>query len=138
MISDDNSKILNTARQGFEYFSQGLATGSWDDFLSMLTDDFMFSFPVEPFKSNNVGKENATHFFNYVSQKIFTEGLFLTVERITSNENTVVFEVQSSGLMFGYPYQNQAAISFDIRGDRICRYREYLSVIYQINKPESK
>jgi hypothetical protein len=76
------------------------------------------------------GKDKAKQFLNYVSQQVFTTGLFLTVERITSNENTVVFEVQSQGLMFNQPHANQAAISFDVRGNRICGYREYLSVIY--------
>lgn len=65
---------------------------------------------------------------------MFIEGLFLTVGRITNNKTTVVFEVQYSGLMFGQPYQNQVAISFDVRGDRICGYCEYISVIYQLNK----
>ena len=118
------------AQAAFERFSQGLASGEWDDFLEMLTEDFSFSFPVPPFQGNNVGKDKAEQFFNYVSQQVFTTGLSLTVERITSNDNTVVFEVKSQGLMFGKPYNNQAAISFDVQGDRICGYREYLNVIY--------
>jgi ketosteroid isomerase-like protein len=121
---------IEIAQIAFDYFSQGLASGEWHDFLKMLTEDFNFSFPVAPFQGNNVGQDKAKQFFNYVSQQIFTTGLFLTVERITSNENTVVFEVKSQGLMFDKPYTNQAAISFDVRGDRICGYREYLSVIY--------
>ncbi|MEM8828787.1 MAG: nuclear transport factor 2 family protein [Cyanobacteria bacterium P01_G01_bin.19] len=119
------------AKIAFNYFSQGLASGEWADFIAMLTEDFNFSFPVAPFQGNNIGKDKAKKFFNYVSQQVFATGLNLTVERITSNENTVVFEVRSQGLMFGKPYNNQAAISFDVKGDRICGYREYLSVIYQ-------
>ncbi len=34
--------------------------------------------------------------------------------------------------MFGHPYENQGAISLDIRGDKVCGYREYLGVLYQI------
>lgn len=118
------------AQQAFDYFSHGLASGAWDNFLAMLTEDFTFSFPIAPFQGRNIGKDKAELFFNYVSTQVFTEGLYLTVERITSNETTVVFEVQSQGLMFGKPYQNQAAISFDIRDNLICGYREYLSIIY--------
>lgn len=121
------------AQTAFDYFSQGLASGQWQDFLEMLTEDFTFSFPVEPFEGNNVGKEKAEIFFTYVSQQVFTTGLSLTVERITSNDTTVVFEVESQGLMFGKPYNNHAAISFDVRGHLICGYREYLSVIYRNN-----
>ncbi|WP_036483502.1 nuclear transport factor 2 family protein [Myxosarcina sp. GI1] len=134
MTDSDNSELIATAQKAYNYFSHGLATGSWTDFLAMLSDDFTFSFPIEPFKGKNVGREKAAQFFYYVSEKVFSNGLFLTLERITSNETTVVFEVRSSGLMFGEPYQNQVAISFDVRGDRICGYREYLGVIYQSNR----
>lgn len=121
---------MATAKKAFNFFSHGLASGEWQDFLAMLTEDFTFSFPVEPFQGNNVGKDKAARFFSYVSERVFTEGLFLTVEGITSNDTTVVFEVKSQGLMLGKPYQNQAAISFDIRGDLVCGYREYLNRIY--------
>ncbi len=124
----NNIAIAQTA---FDYFSQGLASGEWDNFLDMLTEDFSFSFPIAPFQGNNVGKNKAAKFFNYVSQQVFTTGLSLTVERITSNDSTVVFEVKSQGLMYGKPYNNQAVISFDVRENLICGYREYLSVIYQ-------
>lgn len=136
-MTKSNFETIATAQKAFDYFNHGLATGAWADFLAMLSDDFTFSFPIEPFKGENVGREKAAQFFHYVSDKVFTEGLYLTVERITSSETTVVFEVRSSGLMFGEPYQNQVAISFDVRGDRVCGYREYLGVIYQINKSKN-
>ena len=123
----NNLAIAHTA---FDYFSQGLASGEWQNFLEMLTEDFTFSFPIEPFMGNNVGKEKAEIFFNYVS-RVFATGLFLTVERVTNNDTTVVFEVESQGFMFGKPYNNRAAISFDVRDNLICGYREYLSVIYR-------
>jgi hypothetical protein len=28
--------------------------------------------------------------------------------------------------------QNQAAIAFDVRGNQICGYREYLGVVFQL------
>ena len=124
---------ITTVKLAFDYFSKGLASGEWDDFLDVLTEDFSFSFPVAPFQGNNVGKDKAKQFFNYVSQQVFKTGLFLRVERITSNENTVVFEVKSQGLMFDKPYSNQAAISFDVRKYLIYGYREYLRVIYVKN-----
>ncbi len=64
--------------------------------------------------------------------KVFPAGLSLTVDRVMSQENTVLLEVRSQGLRLGRPYENQAAISFDIRGEKVCGYREYLGVIFQI------
>lgn len=119
---------LETAHQAFQQFSQGLATGDWDGFLAMLSDDFWFWFPVGPFQGRNVGKARAAEFFRYVSQ-LFEAGLSLTVERMTASDTTVVFEARSQGQIAGQPYQNQVAISFDVRQGQICAYREYLGVI---------
>jgi ketosteroid isomerase-like protein len=43
-----------------------------------------------------------------------------------------VFEVRSTGMMGSQPYENQAAIAFDIRDGQICAYREYLGVVFQL------
>ncbi|WP_250122736.1 nuclear transport factor 2 family protein [Chroococcidiopsis sp. CCMEE 29] len=121
---EESQNTLKVAHQAFEYFRHGLATGEWNQFIDTLTDDFTFWFPVGPYHGLNVGKERAIAFFQYVSET-FGEGLSLTLDRVTSNETTVVFEFRDEGIMGGKPYKNRVAISFDIRGDKICGYREY-------------
>ncbi len=115
---------LQVAHQGFDRFTHGLATGDWDGFLSMLTEDFTLWFPVGEFHGLNVGRDRARAFFNYVSQA-FPDGISIQVDRITSNDTTVVFELRSEGKLWGEPYKNRIAVSFDIRGNQICGYREY-------------
>ena len=98
----------------------------------MVTDDFTFWFPTGQYHGLNEGKEKAKEFFTFVSEA-FSEGLFITLENIVSNEKTVIFEFRDEGLFRGVPYKNRVAISkrsasrcaFDIRGDKICAYREY-------------
>lgn len=123
---------LAVANQAFTHFEHGLATGDWQAFLEMLTDDFSFWFPIGQFHGLNVGKDRATEFFNYVSE-VYSEGLTLTLDRVTSNETTVVFEFRDQGLMWGKLYKNRVAVSFDVRGDKICGYREYLGSDGQSN-----
>ncbi|NBD33395.1 MAG: nuclear transport factor 2 family protein [Cyanobacteria bacterium] len=118
------SATQKTANQAFQYFTQGLATGEWDCFLEMLTEDFNFWFPMGPFQGLNTGKERAREFFEYVSVS-FSEGLLVSVDRVTSNETTVVFELRAQGKLRGEAYQNRVAVSFDVRGDKVCAYREY-------------
>lgn len=115
---------LEVAQQAFKHFQHGLATGEWQQFIALLTDDFSFWFPMGEYHGLNTGKERAIAFFEYVSQA-FDGGLTLSLDRITSNETTVVFEFRDEGLMRGEPYKNRVAVSFDVRDDKICSYREY-------------
>lgn len=124
-MKNTSENTLKVAQQAFEHFTQGLATGEWQNFLDMLTDDFTFWFPMGKFQGLNTGKERAKEFFEYVSEA-FKPGLKLTsLDNITSNEKTVIFEFRDEGNLFGQPYKNRVAVAFDVRGDQICSYREY-------------
>ncbi|MBD2625876.1 nuclear transport factor 2 family protein [Trichormus variabilis] len=116
---------LKVAKQAFAHFTHGLATGEWQKFLDMTTDDFTFWFPMGKFHGLNEGKERAKEFFEYVSQS-FEDGLKLaSIDSITSNEKTVIFEFRDEGNLFGQPYKNRVAVAFDVRDNKICSYREY-------------
>lgn len=117
----DPSTVAQTA---FQYFTHGLETGDWQPFLEMLSDDFWFWFPVGPYHGLNIGKKRAMEFFEYVAQT-FPEGLVVSLDRMTSSETTVVFEFCDQGTLRGEPYKNRVAVSFDVRADKICGYREY-------------
>lgn len=124
-MSEQFQHTLQVGQQAFQHFQHGLATGDWQAFLAMLTDDFTFWFPIGEYHGLNVGKERASEFFQYVNQ-VFQPGLTLTLDRVTSNDTTVVFEFRDEGKMWGQPYKNRIAVSFDVRGEQICGYREYL------------
>ena len=128
-----NTSIVDVAQAAFDDFSSGLIQGEWAPFLEHLTPDFSFWFPAGPFQGHNEGIETMTQFLTSVS-RVFPEGLTLTVLNTLTNDNTVLFEVHSEGKMLGQPYENQAAIAFDVRGDKICAYREYLGVIFQLGE----
>jgi ketosteroid isomerase-like protein len=123
-MTQESPDTLAVAQQAFDYFRHGLATGEWQAFLDMLTEDFTFWFPVGRFHGLNEGKEQAIAFFQYVSES-FQGGLSLTLDRVTSNDTTVVFEFRDQGYLLGEPYKNRIAVSFDIRGNQVCGYREY-------------
>ncbi|ARV59120.1 ketosteroid isomerase [Nostocales cyanobacterium HT-58-2] len=123
-MAEEPQKTLKVAHKAFEHFQHGLATGEWNQFFDMLTEDFSFWFPMGKFHGLNEGKEKAREFFQYVSQA-YKNGLFVTLDRVTSNETTVVFEFRDEGMLFGELYKNRVAVSFDVRGDKICGYREY-------------
>jgi ketosteroid isomerase-like protein len=124
-MTESSENTLKVAHQAFEKLQHGLATGEWNPLLDLLTEDFAFWFPVGPYHGLNVGKERAKSFFLYVSE-VFGQTIRLTsLERVTSNETTVVFEFRDEGMMRSEPYKNRIAVSFDVREDKICGYREY-------------
>lgn len=119
------AQTLSTGLRGFEAFKLGLATGKWEEFLGMLSDDFEFYFPIGQYKGLNQGKEKAAEFFRYVAQ-VYSQGLEITeLLRMTANEQTVVFEFRDEGLLRGEMYRNRVTVSWDIRDGQITRYREY-------------
>lgn len=124
MMTEPEQQTLAVGKKAFGYFTQGLETGEWEPFLAMLTDDFSFWFPVSKFHGLNQGKERAREFFEYVASA-YSDGLTVMLDRVMSNETTVVFEFRDEGLMWGNDYKNRVAVSFDVRGDKICFYREY-------------
>ncbi|HEY9631142.1 MAG TPA: nuclear transport factor 2 family protein [Coleofasciculaceae cyanobacterium] len=132
-MPEASPETLQIAACAFQSFSHGLASGDWSSFLDQLSDDFTFWFPAGPFKGLNHGRERAKDFFKLVSA-LFPKGLTLTVQQTTSNLTTVVFEVRSQGVMLGQAYENQAAIAFEIRDGKICAYREYLGVVFQLGQ----
>ncbi|MEM7553969.1 MAG: nuclear transport factor 2 family protein [Cyanobacteria bacterium P01_A01_bin.84] len=119
-------KTLKVAHQAFEHLQHGLGTGDWRSLLDMLTPDFQFWFPVGPYHGLHQGKEQAREFFEYVTE-VFANSITVTsIKSVTSNETTVVFEFADEGMMRGEPYKNRIAVVFEVRGDKICAYREYL------------
>ncbi|MCU0532730.1 MAG: nuclear transport factor 2 family protein [Hydrococcus sp. Prado102] len=124
-MEENRQKTMEVAQKAFECFKNGLATGKWQPFLEMLSDDFTLWFPIGQFHGLNVGKERAKEFFDYFNEA-YPKGLSITLDRITSNETTVVFEFRDEGIMWGELYKNRVAVSFDVRDDKISSYREYL------------
>jgi len=113
------------ARQAFEQFRHGLATGEWQPFLDMLSDDFSFRFPRGEWKGEHHGKDKAAEFFAYVRQA-YPDGLNVTaVQSVGVSDNTVLFEFQDEGQLRGDPYHGHVVVAFDVKADKIVAYREY-------------
>ncbi|WP_017718010.1 nuclear transport factor 2 family protein [Kamptonema formosum] len=124
-MAEKELSTIEVARRAFGHFTHALKTGESEAFLDMLTDDFTFWFPVGKYHGLNAGKERFREFLQYVYEA-FPGGISVTlVERVTSNETTAVFEFRDEGTLLGEPYKNRIAVSFDIRGGKICGYREY-------------
>lgn len=123
-MEDSNQQVLETAKRAFSRFREGLASGRWDPFTQMLTEDVEVCFPLGEFAGRNRGRDRAKAFFAHVANT-FPQGLTVELERICQGGQTVMFELRDRGELRGAPYENRVVIAFDVRGDRIASYREY-------------
>ncbi|MDZ8024629.1 MAG: nuclear transport factor 2 family protein [Nostoc sp. SerVER01] len=124
-MTQNSENTLKVAQQAFENLTHGMATGKWEPLLDMFTEDFTLWFPMGKFHGLNVGKQPARELFEFVSECFGTTLKVTSLDRVTSNETTVIFEFTDEGLFLGQPYKRRVAISLDVRGDKICAYREY-------------
>jgi ketosteroid isomerase-like protein len=123
------SLTVETARHALSLLAAIHRGGSVEAYLDLLTEDFVFYMPVGPFKGRNVGRERASECY----RQIVASRPDITYDepyRITASGDTVVFEFEDGGTLFGgYPYHNRIAASFDVRGSKISAYREYFGEI---------
>ena len=119
---------IETALLAFRYLAEGHKAGSFDNYLSLLTDDYTFYAPAGEFRGMNVGKQRAKQFYDAITAAkadfIFSDPL-----RVTNNDDTVVIEFTDEGTIMGFPYFNRISASFDIKDGKIYGYREYFGDI---------
>ncbi len=120
---------LAVASRAFGHLRDGLASGNWQPWLDMLADDFSFRFPMGRWRGEHRGRSDAARFCAYV-RSVYPEGLELEIDRVTANQDTVVFEFRDWGTLIipdqpPRAYRNRVAISLDVRDGRIAAYREY-------------
>ena len=122
---DRRQHVLRVATEAFERLKSGFAGGEWEPFFDMLSDDFSFWFPRGRYLGLNRGKQRAVEFFSSAS-RAYREGLDVTeVLCVTANETSAVFEFRDEAVLPRGLYRNRVAISLDVRGDKICGYRQY-------------
>jgi ketosteroid isomerase-like protein len=132
-MSNLSPEAMEVALVAFEAFSQGLASGQWQPFLDLLTEDVAFWFPQEPFQGLHQGKDQAIAFLHWVSQAIPWHSS-LTLERLTGNPTTAIFEVQLAGPTI-QPGCDRAMIAFEIRDNKISAFRQYLLLFHPAHPP---
>lgn len=122
---------LEIAYEAFEFFAQGWATGDFQPFLNMLTDEFTFWYPYGKHRGKFTGREGKVRMVAKCREHMEAGDrlTFTPPHYITGNETTVVFEFESQGMIGGEPFQGQIAIALDVSGDKISSFREYFGDI---------
>ena len=116
--------ILTVAQKAFDHLKTGFITGDFEPYFAMLTDDYIFYLPIEPARGEHRGIEKAREYYRMSGDSGSWLNLH-TPSSITSNEKTVIFEFKVNGKIVNSDFNNRIAIALDVRGERICGFREY-------------
>jgi predicted dinucleotide-binding enzyme/ketosteroid isomerase-like protein len=124
-VADSSDARVRTALLAWACLAEGHATGDFTRYLALITDDYTFTMPLGEFRGVNVGRERAAACYAAISAAR-PRMRFHPPHHVSVSGDTVVLEWEDDGTLLGRPYHNRVAGSFDIRGDRVCGYREYL------------
>jgi ketosteroid isomerase-like protein len=124
----DSGQVPRTAQAAYDAFARGWATGDFEPYLAMLTEDFEFSYPLGEHRGRFTGAEGRAHMVDKVRGHS-SRGERLTLHpptRVAVTDNTVFFEFDSEGRFGDYVYRGHNVIAFDVKGERISAFREFL------------
>ena len=117
--------ILTIAQKGLQFWIKGLRSEDWEDYLDLLSDDYVFCLPnseleipassIDRLNHWRIGEEYA-HLVDIYDQ---------SPDRICIGAQTVVFEF----IIRKARMQTCAAISFDVLSGKIAGCREYRCVL---------
>jgi ketosteroid isomerase-like protein len=122
-----SESTLKIAQYAFAAFVQGWATGNFQPFLEMLTDEFTFWYPYGKHRgkfSGQAGKAQMIakcHDHAQAGDRL----AFRPPHHITHSDTTVMFEFECEGVIDKEPYQGRIAIALDVSDERISGFREY-------------
>jgi ketosteroid isomerase-like protein len=127
----EQTTTIEIARQAFDYFAQGWATGNFQPFIDMLTEDVVLWLPIGTQRDKSFAYEDKQQIIARLQSRTTAENrlIFSPPDHVTSNDTSVTFEFESQGTIRNQPYKGRNAISFDLRSDKIAGVREYFGDI---------
>jgi ketosteroid isomerase-like protein len=123
-----NSLVRSTALRAWQCLAEGHRNGNFQSYLEMLTEDYVFFMPLGEFQGRNVGRDRAARCYKTIAgakpQLTFLEPSLVLVQN-----NLAIIEWEDEGTLMDLPYRNRIVGMFEVRGEQICSYREYLGNI---------
>ena len=115
---------MEVALAGLKALQHGAATGEWELFETLLSDDVTFYAPVEGFEGLLRGKPEAHRLFAHHADNTRTTW---TLMRTLANGAEIGFEVRAEGAIRGRGdgYANNLFMLLKVEGRKIVQFREY-------------
>ena len=114
----------------FQLFLNGWATGNWQSFLDLLSDDLIFQYPAGTYKGRHLppnGKQKMIDWAQFHSDRGDRIQIKPTFKLL--NEDWALFCADSVGLYNGERYEGSEAYLLRVQDNQVIEYREYIGDI---------
>ena len=126
-MNDQSQEIPD---QAYQQFVQGWATGNWQPFLDLLSDDLIFQYPAGAYKGRHLapaGKQKMidwAHFYSERGDRIHIHTNFQMI-----NGEWALFCANSVGKYNGEDYEGNEAYLLRMRDNQVIEFCEYIGDI---------
>lgn len=126
-MENTTGSVTSRTSEGFAAFKQALETGRTEDFLAMVTEDFLFFVPLqlEGWNKEQQGKERFEDLVRFERSVFQMKLIPLT---LLENEENGMMVFRSEGLLNGRFFHNELVIVFSFEEGRIRSFREYVGM----------
>jgi ketosteroid isomerase-like protein len=105
-------------------WQSGATTGDWSGLLALFDPDVAFHVPVSGFVGHQRGIDAAARFFAHLAAVLRAD---LVVTATLRGVDRTGFEVAVTGTMHGTPFTQALCLIFELEGERVRAFREYLA-----------
>lgn len=121
------------AREAFDLFAQGWATGNFDAYIALLADEMTFWFPMGTHRGKFEGAKGRSQMIAKCQDHV-AAGDRLTLhppQFVLTDGNSVMFEFEADGIYADNPYKGHNAIAFEVKDGKVVSFREYFGDLGQ-------
>ncbi len=122
------SSALQVAQAAFEAFKHGVETGDGQPFADLMHENVVFrtTVPQEAWRGEQHGRSRVGEMIPFEYNELKLRATITQTGVPAAAGNTFAFEFRVQGTVNGAPYANWNAMFFEVEGDKIRRWREYI------------
>jgi ketosteroid isomerase-like protein len=114
----------------YQEFISGWATGNWQPFLDLLSDDLIFQYPAGTYRGRHLALKGKPVMLAWANaHKDAGDRIQITPSLTVFQDDWGIFTAISVGTYNGEPYDGNEAYFLRVQGNQIVEYREYIGDI---------
>jgi ketosteroid isomerase-like protein len=122
--------LRDVLEAAYQKFLDGWATGNWQPFLDVLSEDLIFQYPAGTFRGRHLAPEGKPAMVAWANgHKEAGDRIQITPSLSIFQDDWGIFTANSTGTYNGESYEGNEAYFLRVQGDQIVEYREYIGDI---------